>query len=182
MKLVVAITGSSSNHLGIKFVNNLPSYVQPFVIFSKSSKKTLKLEKQNHKIKNKKAIIYKNSDLSAPISSGSFGVDAFSCVPCSINSLANFANGISDSLIKRAFCVAMKEQKKILLSPREMPFSAIALSHMKKLSKLGVIIAPPVIAHYANIKSIDELEDFFIGKWQDALGIENNLYKRWGSE
>ena len=63
-----------------------------------------------------------------------------------------------------------------------MPFSAIALSHMKKLSKLGVIIAPPVIAHYANIKSIDELEDFFIGKWQDALGIENNLYKRWGSE
>jgi len=63
-----------------------------------------------------------------------------------------------------------------------MPFSAIALENMLKLSRLGVIIAPPVAAYYAETKTIDEMEDFFIGKWFDLLDIEHNLYKRWSSD
>ena len=60
-----------------------------------------------------------------------------------------------------------------------MPFSAIALENMLKLSRLGVIIAPPVMAYYSEQQSLEEMEDFIIGKWFDLLGIENNLYKRW---
>jgi 4-hydroxy-3-polyprenylbenzoate decarboxylase len=76
----------------------------------------------------------------------------------------------------------IKENKKLLLAPREMPFSAIALENMLKLSRLGVIIAPPVAAYYADVQSVDEMEDFFIGKWFDLLDIEHNLYKRWSSD
>ena len=60
-----------------------------------------------------------------------------------------------------------------------MPFSAIALENMQKLAVLGVIIAPPVMAYYSKQTTLDEMENFVIGKWFDLLSIENNLYKRW---
>lgn len=99
-----------------------------------------------------------------------------------MNTLAKIACGIADDLITRSASVMIKENKKLLLAPREMPFSAIALENMLKLSRLGVIIAPPVAAYYADVHSVDEMEDFFIGKWFDLLDIEHNLYKRWSSD
>jgi 4-hydroxy-3-polyprenylbenzoate decarboxylase len=73
----------------------------------------------------------------------------------------------------------IKEQKKLILAPREMPFSAIALENMHKLASLGVIIAPPVVAYYSKQQTLQDMENFIVGKWFDLLGIENNLYKRW---
>ncbi len=125
---------------------------------------------------------YKNSDIGASIASGSYGADIMMITPCSMNTLAKIACGIADDLITRAASVMIKENKTLLLAPREMPFSAIALENMLKLSRLGVIIAPPVAAYYAETKSIDEMENFFIGKWFDLVNIEHNLYKRWSSE
>ena len=125
---------------------------------------------------------YQNSDIGASIASGSYGADIMMITPCSMNTLAKIACGIADDLITRAASVMIKENKKLLLAPREMPFSAIALENMLKLSRLGVIIAPPVAAYYAQTKNIDEMEDFFMGKWFDLLAIEHNLYKRWSSD
>jgi 4-hydroxy-3-polyprenylbenzoate decarboxylase len=76
----------------------------------------------------------------------------------------------------------LKEKKRTILAPREMPYSSIALENMLKLSNLGVIIAPPMLGYYSNQQSLDDMENFIIGKWFDLLGIENNLYKRWKSE
>jgi len=98
---------------------------------------------------------------------------------CSTNTLAKVANGISDTLITRAASVALKERQTLVLGVREMPFSTIALSQMQLLSSLGATIAPPVLGYYAGIKSLHDMENFIIGKWLDALKIENNLYKRW---
>ena len=75
-----------------------------------------------------------NADISASIASGSFGVDAMIIAPCSMNTLAKIACGISDNLVTRTASVMIKEQKKLILAPREMPFSAIALENMQKLS------------------------------------------------
>ena len=72
-----------------------------------------------------------------------------------------------------------KRAKKAYCSSKEMPFSAIALQNMQKLASLGIIIAPPVIAYYSKQQTLDEMENFIIGKWFDLLGIKNNLYKRW---
>ena len=82
-------------------------------------------------------------------------------------------------LATRVAAVALKEQKKLLLAPREMPFSAIALENMHKLATLGVIIAPPVMGYYSDASSLEDMEKFIIGKWYDVLGIPNELYTRW---
>jgi 4-hydroxy-3-polyprenylbenzoate decarboxylase len=97
-----------------------------------------------------------------------------------MNTLAKIALGIADNLITRCAQVAIKEKKKLIIAPREMPFSEIYLEHMLKLSRLqNVIIAPPVFAYYNEPKSIEDIEMFMIGKWFDLAGIENNLFKRW---
>jgi len=96
-----------------------------------------------------------------------------------MNTLAKVAYGISDNLVTRVASVALKEQKRLLLAPREMPFSTINLENMLKLSRMNVIISPPIMGYYSNPKTMEDMEKFIIGKWYDALNIDNNLYKRW---
>ncbi|HHD81096.1 MAG TPA: UbiX family flavin prenyltransferase, partial [Campylobacterales bacterium] len=127
----------------------------------------------------KKITLHSNENIGASIASGSFRVDATAIIPCSMNTLAKISCGIADNLVTRVASVALKEQKKLLLAPREMPFSAIALENMLKLSQLNVIIAPPVMGYYSQSDSVDDMERFIIGKWYDSLGIENSLYERW---
>ena len=170
-KIVVATSGASGVNLGLKIVNLLPQEIEKHFIMTKNSEVVLDKEMG--------ATIHDNADISASISSGSFGVDAMIIAPCSMNTLAKIACGIADNLVTRCASVMIKEHKKLILAPREMPFSAIALENMHKLASLGVIIAPPVMAYYSEQQTLDEMENFLIGKWFDLLGIENSLYKRW---
>lgn len=179
MKIAIAITGSSATHLGVRFINAIPQDIELHIVFSKSSLYSAKLENASKEIKRKNCYFYDDSNIGASLASGSFKIDKFAIIPCSMNTLAKCSVGISDSLITRAFSVNLKEKRDILLAPREMPFSPIALENMYKLSNLGVIIAPPVIGYYSGQNSIEEMENFLIGKWLDLLKIENNLYKRW---
>jgi len=170
-KIVLATSGASGVNLGLKTLELLPDNIEKHFIMSKSSKIVLKKELG--------VTTHKDQNIAASIASGSFGVDAMIIAPCSMNTLAKIACGISDNLVTRCAAVMIKEQKKLLLAPREMPFSPIALENMHKLSSIGVIIAPPVMAYYSEQQTLDEMENFVIGKWFDMLGIENNLYKRW---
>ncbi len=182
MKLVIAITGASGANLGLKFVSLLPSNIEAFVVLSSSAKKALKLENNTDFKKvfqQENVTLFKDKDIAAPIASGSFKTDKMIILPCSQNTLAKCACGISDSLITRAFTVMIKEKREIIIAPRELPFSSIALENMLKLSNLGVIIAPPVLGYYSEQSSLDDMENFLIGKWFDLLKIDNNLYKRW---
>lgn len=173
-KIIVAISGASGAHIGLNVLNALPEAMDRHLVISEHAK--VVLDKETN-IKE-----YKNNNIGASIASGSYGAEIMMITPCSMNTLAKIACGIADDLITRAASVMIKENKKLLLAPREMPFSAIALENMLKLSRLGVIIAPPVAAYYAQVKTVDEMEDFFIGKWFDLLGIEHNLYQRWSSD
>ena len=170
-KLIIATSGASGVNLGVKMLHLLPKDIEKHFVMSKNSNIVLKKEMN--------LIKHDNDDISASIASGSFGVDAMIIAPCSMNTLAKIACGISDNLVTRAASVMLKEQKKLILAPREMPFSAIALENMHKLASLGVVIAPPVMAYYSQQQTLDDMENFIIGKWFDLLGIENNLYKRW---
>ena len=183
MKITVAISGASGSILGINFIKQIPKNIEVFAVFSKSAKKALKLENNistDEIFKEfKNVTIFKDSNIGASIASGSFKVDKMIILPCSQNTLAKCAVGISDSLITRAFSVMLKEKRVIIIAPREMPFSTIALKNMLTLSKLGVTIAPPILGYYSNQQSLEDMEKFLIGKWFDLLKIENNLYKRW---
>ena len=175
MRLVVAITGASGVELGKKFIDYLPSTVEVHLVVSDNAFTVESFE-------NKQITLHQSNNIAASISSGSFRVDATAIIPCSMNTLAKIACGISDNLSTRVAAVAIKEQKKLLVVPRELPFSAIALENMLKLSRLGVIIAPPVIGYYSESSSLNDMEKFIIGKWYDLLGIENDLYTRWGEK
>ena len=111
--------------------------------------------------------------------SGSSGYEAMIIAPCSSNTLAKVAAGICDNLLLRAAAVMLKEQRKLIIAPREMPFSPLSIKHMSELSGLGVMFAPPMIAHYSKPLSLNDAENFIIGKWLDCLNIKNNLFKRW---
>ncbi len=126
-----------------------------------------------------RAVIYDDSDLAAAPSSGSFGIDANIVAPCSINTLAKIHAGFADTLITRAAAVALKERKRLVLGVREMPFSTLALEHAAKLSALGTVIAPPVLGYYSGQNSLEDMENFIIGKWLDLLGIKHRIYQRW---
>ena len=127
-----------------------------------------------------RAVIHDDSDLAAAPSSGSFGIDATIVAPCSINTLAKIHAGFADTLITRAAAVALKERKRLVLGVREMPFPTLALEHAAKLSALGAVIAPPVFGYYSGQNSLWDMENFIIGKWLDLLGLEHQIYKRWG--
>lgn len=172
MKLVVAITGASGVALGKKFIDYLPENIDVHLVVSDNAFTVESFE-------NTKVTLHSSENIAASISSGSFRVDATAIIPCSMNTLAKIACGISDNLTTRVAAVALKEQKKLLLAPRELPFSAIALENMQKLAALGVIVAPPVMGYYSEASSLEEMERFIIGKWYDALGIDNNLFIRW---
>ncbi len=173
MKIVVATSGASGVNLGVKTLSLLPKEFEKHFIMTKNSQTVLSKELQES------VTLHDNENIGASIASGSFGVDAMIIAPCSMNTLAKIACGISDNLVTRCAAVMIKEQKKLILAPREMPFSAIALENMHKLATLGIIIAPPVLAYYSEQQSLETMENFIIGKWFDLLGIENNLYKRW---
>jgi len=124
-------------------------------------------------------IFHPEGDLYAPISSGSYKTDGMLVVPCSMKTLAAIACGLADSLITRAADVCLKEGRTLLLSPREMPFSAVHLENMLRLARLGVKIAPPVPAFYHKPESLDDIVNFVAGKILDAAGVENDLFDRW---
>ena len=119
------------------------------------------------------------SNMSGAAASGSSGYEAMIIAPCSSNTLAKVAAGICDNLLLRAAAVMLKEQRKLIIAPRERPFSPLSIKHMSELSGLGVMFAPPMIAHYSKPLSLNDAENFIIGKWLDCLNIKNNLFKRW---
>ncbi len=172
MKLIVAITGASGVSLAQRFIAALPPHIQLYIIHSQNAKIVYEREENIE--------ILDNADIAAKVASGSFKCDAMIILPCSMNTLAKIACGIGDNLTTRTASVMIKEQRKLILAPREMPFSAIALENMLKLARLQVIIAPPILGYYANPSSLEDMENFLIGKWFDLIGIEHTLFTRWG--
>jgi 4-hydroxy-3-polyprenylbenzoate decarboxylase len=116
----------------------------------------------------------------APVASGSNPPQAMVVCPCTMGTLASIAAGLSDNLIERAADVAIKENRKLILVPRETPFSAIHLENMLKLARLGVVILPANPGFYHHPQSVQDLVDFVVARILDQLGIPHQLLPRWG--
>ncbi len=124
--------------------------------------------------------VYAKDQWTAPAASGSSVADAMVVCPCTMGSLASIATGTSENLIHRAADVIIKEQKKLILVPRETPFSSIHLENMLKLSRLGVVILPPNPGFYQGVNEVRDMVDFVVARILDQLGIENHISPRWG--
>jgi 4-hydroxy-3-polyprenylbenzoate decarboxylase len=102
--------------------------------------------------------------------------------PCSSNTLGAIAAGTGDNLISRAAAVTLKEARRLILVPREMPLSPIEIGNMQRLSRAGVILCPASPGFYLLPKTVDDLVDFVVGKLLDLLGIAHELNVRWAGE
>jgi len=121
-------------------------------------------------------------DLLAPIASGSFRTAGMIICPCSVSTLSAVVNGASTNLIERAADVHLKEQRKLILVPRETPLSEIQLENMRRACELGAVVLPAMPGWYHRVKTIRDLVDFIIGRILDQLGIEHSLIRRWGDD
>ena len=116
----------------------------------------------------------------APIASGSNPPDAMVVCPCTMGTLAAIAAGLADNLIGRAADVVIKEGRKLILVPRETPFSAIHLENMLKLARLGVVILPANPGFYHHPQTVQDIVDFVVARILDQLAVPHQLLARWG--
>jgi len=123
--------------------------------------------------------VHNNRDQGATLASGSHGCRGMAIVPCSMKTLAAVAHGLSRSLIERAADVMMKEQRRLVIVPRETPMSLPQLRNMVLCAEAGAMILPAMPAFYQQPKSLDDLADFMAGKILSALGFEHELYPAW---
>lgn len=117
---------------------------------------------------------------SAPVASGSSAPHAMVVCPCTMATLSAIAQGTSRNLIERAADVMLKESRKLIIVPRETPFSVIHLENMLKLARMGVIILPANPGFYERPTRIEQLVDFIVARVLDQLGVEHELGPRWG--
>ncbi len=179
MKIVIGITGASGVILARELLKNLKNH-ETHLIVSKPAKKVVKYELGSlGKIKNLANFCYEENELEAKISSSSSLLDAMVIVPCSMKTLSAIANGFSHNLIIRCAENILRFNKKLILVPRETPLSLAALENMRKAKIAGAIILPPNLAYYHKPKSLQDIDNFFVGKILDSLEINHKLYRRW---
>jgi 4-hydroxy-3-polyprenylbenzoate decarboxylase len=126
--------------------------------------------------------VFGREDWNAPVASGSNPADAMVVCPCSMGTLAAIANGLSDNLIERAADVMLKEQRKLILVPREAPFSTLHLENMLKLSRMSAVILPANPGFYHRPQSVEAVIDFIVARILDQLGIQHALMTPWGED
>ena len=182
MHVVVALTGASGAVYGLRLLEVLRC--ERSVIVSDEGLRVLRMETGAGmgELRKRASAVYRNDRLDAPIASGSRRFDAMVICPCSMSTASKLASGVSDNLVTRVASVALKERRRLVVVPRETPLSTIHLRALTALSEAGAVVLPACPAFYGKPGSVAELVDFIAGRVLDAIGVENELYKRWGSE
>ncbi len=181
-RVIVGISGASGVIYGIKLLKFLKDKdTETHLILTESAKINIEIE-TDYKADDVAELadhVYLNSDLAAPISSGSFLTHAMVVIPCTVKSLSGIVNSFAENLLIRAADVVLKEKRKLVLVVRETPLHKGHLKLMYRAADLGAHILPPVPSFYHGPKSIDDIIDQTIGKIFDYLEIEHDLFKRW---
>ena len=181
-RLIVGITGATGTIFGVRLLQMLHgSGVETHMVMSKWAARTLIHETQ-HTVEEVQAFAshnYQLGDQGAAISSGSFLTLGMVIVPCSMRTLAAIASGAADNLIHRAADVILKERRKLVLVVRESPLHDIHLENMLKLSRMGVVILPPVPAFYNHPQNLDDMINHVTMRVLDQFDIHLDVMNRW---
>lgn len=184
-RLIVAITGATGAIYGMRMLEMLrDAAIETHLVISPWGRRTLIHETAHtvDEVQRLATVTYLANDQGAAISSGSFLTMGMAIVPCSMRTLAAVAHGLGDNLIHRAADVVLKERRRLLLAPREAPLSEIHLDNMLKLSRMGVVICPPMPGFYQRPESIDDLVNHSVVRMLDQFGIHVDGPGRWGEE
>jgi flavin prenyltransferase len=184
-RLIVAITGATGAIYGIRLLERLrETAVETHLVVSPWGRRTLIHETAYtvDEVQRLATVTYLPTDQGAAISSGSFLTMGMAIVPCSMRTLAAVAHGLGDNLIHRAADVVLKERRRLLLAPREAPLSEIHLENMLRLSRMGVVICPPMPGFYQRPETLDDLVNQSVTRMLDQFGIHIDAPGRWGEE
>ncbi len=185
MRLIVAITGASGVPYSLRLLEACKKLgIETELIMSKNASTLLKMElgKTPKEMQSLATRSYQPDDLAAPPSSGSYRTDGMVVIPCSMKTLGEIANGISHDLITRAADVTLKQNRALVLVPRETPLNLIHLENMTRLKQAGAVILPAAPAFYTKPQKISDMVDFIVGRVLEMFGVDHNLYPRWGSQ
>ena len=185
MKLIVGITGATGVIYGVRLLERLrEAGVEAHLVISRWGARTLVHETpySREQVEALAHTAYAPGDMGAAISSGSFQTAGMIIVPCSAKTLGAIAHGYGDGLVHRAADVVLKERRKLLLGVREAPLSDIHLENMLKLSRMGVVILPPMPAFYNNPRSLADIVEHTVARMLDQFGVEVPGAARWSGE
>ncbi|MDF2691264.1 MAG: aromatic acid decarboxylase [Gammaproteobacteria bacterium] len=196
-RICLAITGASGAPYALRLLECLvAANCEVYLLLSDAGQKVLEIEEglkvpvdisekqafftQKYQAKPNQIKCFAKDDWFSPVASGSHAPDAMVVCPCSGGTLAAIANGMSNNLIERAADVMIKEQKKLIIVPRELPLSPIHLENMLKLAKMNVSIMPASPGFYHNPKTINDLVDFVVARILDHLKLDQTIMPKWG--
>jgi len=197
--VTLALTGASGMPYGVRLLECLlKAGVRVYLLYSQAAQIVAKQEMdlalpgrvrevqdffaQKFEAADGQLRVFGREEWFAPVASGSNPADAMAICPCSMGTLAAVACGLADNLIERAADVMLKEQRPLVLVPRETPFSAIHLENMLRLSRAGAVILPANPGFYHHPTRLEDLVDFVVARVLDLLRIQHQLTPRWGDE
>jgi 4-hydroxy-3-polyprenylbenzoate decarboxylase len=181
-RLIVGISGASGIIYGIRLLEALRGAVaETHLVMSEAAKMVTEIE-TGYSVAQVEALadaVYQNSEIDAPISSGSFQTLGMVVAPCAVKSLSAIAHSYNDTLLARAADVVLKERRKLVLVVRETPLHLGHLRLMAEVTEYGAVILPPVPSFYHQPKSIDDIVAHTVGKILDQFHLDHNLFRRW---
>jgi 4-hydroxy-3-polyprenylbenzoate decarboxylase len=181
-RVIVGLSGASGSILGIRLLEVLSKYdLETHLIVSDAAKRTIEME-TDWRVEDVEALanqVHDFNNIGSSISSGSFKSKGMVVIPCTIKTLSAIAYSFNTNLLIRAADVILKERRRLVLVPREMPLHRGHLEAMLKVHDLGGIILPPMLTFYHKPKSVEDMINYLIGKVLDSLDIPHNLFKRW---
>jgi 4-hydroxy-3-polyprenylbenzoate decarboxylase len=182
-RLIVGISGASGVIYGIRMLEVLKSTdgIETHLVTSRYARLNIEIE-TSYTLQEVEAladVVHNVRNQAASISSGSFKTDGMVIAPCSMKTLSAIAHSSSDNLIVRAADVVLKEQRRLVLMPREAPLHVGHCKLLYEAAQLGAVIAPPMPAFYSQPQTIDELINHSIGRVLDLFDIDAAILKRW---
>ena len=182
-RIIIGIAGASGVIYGVHMLRLLKEKgFEIHLIISEAGKRNIEIE-TSYGVREVEAmadVVYDNKDVGASLASGSFLTGGMVVAPCTIKTLSGIANSYTTNLLVRASDVTLKEKRKLVLLVRETPFHVGHLRLMTRAAQMGAHILPPVPSFYHQPKTIDDIINQTIGKVFDYMGIEHDLFKRWG--
>lgn len=183
MRIIVGISGASGVILGYEMLKALKSVsnCEVHLILTEGAAKTLAHETQLTKadLCARADVVHENQNLAASVSSGSFKTDGMIVIPCSMKTVAGIACGYTDNLLLRAADVCLKEKRKVVLVPREMPLSRLHLKNLQTAAEWGCSIVPPMLTFYNNADTVEKQIAHIIGKALLQFGLDYKPFIPW---
>lgn len=185
-RIVVGITGASGMPIAVRTVEAFAEHAAVVTVVSDAAETVMAHEHDDpeavrRRIEAASTSVYGEDDMHAPVASGSVPTDGMVVVPASMNTIADVATGRADTLLSRAASVTLKERRKLVVVPREMPLGEIHLENLLKLARMDVDVVPPMLGFYFDPETPTDLVDHVVGKLLERFDLEHDRYDAWGS-